>query len=61
MADYRSVDGILYAHRTAQKVGNVETLTVIESVKHNVVMDQRQFDLPEVIKTMVQAEKETPG
>ncbi len=59
VTDYRPVDGILYAHRTVQKIGNVETLTVIESVQHNVVMDQRQFDLPEAIKTMVQTEKKT--
>jgi hypothetical protein len=52
MTDYRPVDGILYAHRTVQKVKNVETLTLIESIKHDVAMDKQQFDLPEAIRTM---------
>ncbi|MCU0918044.1 MAG: hypothetical protein MUC88_26290 [Planctomycetes bacterium] len=60
MADYRPVDGILYAHRTVQKVGNVETLTLIESIQHNVVMDPRQFDLPEGIRAVVNKEEKTP-
>ena len=60
MTDYRPVDGILYAHRTVQKVGNVETLTLIESIRHDVAMDKQQFDLPEAIRTMVDREKGTP-
>ncbi len=60
MTDYRPVDGVLYAHRTVQKVKNVETVTLIESIKHNVVMDKQQFDLPEAIRTMVNTEQGTP-
>ena len=60
MTDYRPVDGILYAHRTVQKVKNVETLTFIESIQHDVVMDKQQFDLPETIRTMVNREKGAP-
>jgi hypothetical protein len=60
MTDYRPVDGILYAHRTVQKIGNVETLTLIESIKHDAAMDEQQFDLPEVIRTMVDREKGAP-
>lgn len=61
MADYRPVDGILYAHRTVQKIGNMETLTLIESIQHDVAMDKQQFDLPEIIRTMVDREKGAPG
>jgi len=61
MTDYRPVDGILYAHRTVQKVGNVETRTVIESVQHDAVMNKQQFDLPEAIRAMVDTKKETSG
>jgi aspartate carbamoyltransferase regulatory subunit len=61
MTDYRPVDGILYAHRTVQKVGNMETLTVIESIRHDAVMDKQQFDLPEAIRAMVDTRKETSG
>jgi len=57
MTDYRPVDGIWYAHRTVQKVKNVETLTLIESIKHNVVMDTQRFDLPEAIRTIVNTER----
>lgn len=60
MTDYRPVDGILYAHRTVQKIENVETLTLIESIQHDVIMDQQQLDLPEVIRTMVDREKGAP-
>lgn len=60
MTDYRPVDGILYAHRTVQKIGNVETLTLIESIKHDVVMNKQQLDLPEVIRTMADREKGAP-
>ncbi len=60
MTDYRPVDGISYPHRTVQKIGNVETLTLIESIQHDVAMDKQQFDLPEAIKTRVDREKETP-
>jgi hypothetical protein len=60
MTDYRPVEGILYAHRTVQKIGNVETLTLIESIKHDATMNKQQFDLPEAIKTRVDREKETP-
>ncbi|RPJ28562.1 MAG: DUF620 domain-containing protein, partial [Planctomycetaceae bacterium] len=57
MTNYRPVDGIWYAHRTVQKIGNVETLTLIESIQHNVMIDRQQFDLPEIIRTMVDREK----
>jgi hypothetical protein len=60
MTDYRPVDGILYAHRTVQKLGNMETLTLIESIQHDVAMDKHQFDLPEAIRTIVGREKGTP-
>jgi len=60
MTDYRPVDGILYAHRTVQKVGNMETLTLIESIRHDVAMDKQRFDLPEAIRTMLDREKESP-
>ncbi len=60
MTDYRPVDGILYAHRTVQKIGNMETLTLIESIKHDVAVDKQQFDLPEAIRTVVGREEGAP-
>jgi len=58
--DYRPVDGILYPHRTVQKLKKVETLTLIESIKHDVMMDQQQLDLPEAIRTMINTKKAAP-
>jgi hypothetical protein len=38
----------------------METLTLIESIQHDVAMDKHQFDLPEAIGTIVGREKGTP-
>jgi hypothetical protein len=58
LSNYRTIDGVVYPHRTVQKADNVETLTLVESIKHNVVLDEKRFDLPEVIRTII--EKEAP-
>lgn len=60
IGDYKEVDGIKIAHRTVHKTetegvqGSFETVTIIESVEHNVDIPADRFALPDDIKALQQ-------
>lgn len=59
IGDYKEVDGIKIAHRTAQKTKiegvqfAVEIVTTIDSVEHNVDIPASRFALPDDIKALL--------
>ncbi len=54
--DYKEVDGLLYSHRTEQKVMGQEIVNVIEKIEHNVDLEAGVFDIPEEVKALLSAD-----
>jgi zinc protease len=53
VGDYREVSGVRLPHRTRQRVGGQELVTVFESVTYNAEFPAGQFDLPKEIQALL--------
>jgi hypothetical protein len=52
-SDYKKVDGILLSHKGTAKVMGMDMVVTIQSVKHNVEIDESHFRLPDEIKALL--------
>ncbi len=53
VSDYRKVDGILLPHKMVTTVLTQEVVVTFTEQKHNVMLPENRFALPEEIKTLV--------
>lgn len=60
-SDYKSVDGILMAHKVRVLAMGMERLMTFTSIEHNVKLPEDRFKLPEEIQALVDAAKEKPA
>ncbi len=56
-SDFKPVDGILYPHRTREKVMDVIMQTHVNSIEHNVPIPAGRFELPASIKKLLNDER----
>lgn len=52
ISDYRKVDGVLVPFKTAGKMMGMDMVVTVESIKHNVLIEDSQFKLPDEIKAL---------
>lgn len=59
--DYKEVDGLLMPHTFAQRSANADVVYTFEKITHNVDIPKERFELPDVIKVLLEKkEKEKP-
>jgi hypothetical protein len=58
ITDYKQFGGVLMASRISQKMAGVETIVTMEEMEFNTV-DPSVFDLPQEVKTLLDAPAET--
>ena len=51
--EFKSVDGIVYPHRSREKVDGIITHTYVEKIEHNVQLPPGRFDLPKAVKEIL--------
>jgi len=57
LGDYKEVDGLLLPHHTVEKAMHIETHITMSGCKHNVELPDDRFDLPDVIKALIERAK----
>jgi D-alanyl-D-alanine-carboxypeptidase/D-alanyl-D-alanine-endopeptidase len=57
VGDYREIDGILYPYESMEKAMNMETVSKVERLEHNVEIPKDRFKAPEAIKNFLEGPK----
>ena len=58
LADYKSVDGVLIAHKVTQEIGTIQKQEIVfESIEHNTDIPADRFDIPAEIKALLDKDK----
>ena len=56
--DYRTVDGLVYAHKSRIEIMGQTRVITLDSIKHNIDIPKDRFKLPDDIKALVAKNKE---